>query len=132
MVSNALSLMIYLSDLLLLVVLLWMTIGTGLLFCFPPVSITAKRIRMAVLVGMFGAVGALSMHSAIPMTKGDAYLQIWIEIWRPIGRPVILPYYPYAYLFYRLFPIFGFGSMFAATIGPIIYLLQTRRDSSRG
>jgi hypothetical protein len=119
--------MIYIPDLLVLFVLVWMTIGTGLLFYFCPLSIAARRIRVVVLTAVFGSVVALSLHSAIPMTRGEAYLQIGL----PVGHDVRLPYYPYAYLYYKFFPIFGFGSLITATIGPIVYLLRTRQDSGR-
>jgi hypothetical protein len=91
-------------DLFVLVALVWMTIGTGLLFYFRPRSLAAKRVRMVVLGAVFGSVVAMSLHSEIPMTSGEAYLAIGL----PIGDDVKL-YYPYSYLFYKLFPIFAFG-----------------------
>jgi len=119
--------MIYIPDLLLLFVLVWLTIGTGLLFYFRPFSLVARRVRMVVLAAVFGSVIALSLHSAILMTRGEAYLYIGL----PVGHDVRLPYYPYAYLYFKLFPILKFGALITATMGPIIYLIQTRRDSAR-
>src|SRR5258707_790406 len=104
-------------DILVLFVLVWMTIGTGLLFYSRPRSIAAKRIRIVVLGAVFGSVVMLSLHSGIPMTSGEAYLSIGL----PVGHDVRL-YYPYSYLFYTLFPIVKFGALITATIGPIVYL----------
>jgi hypothetical protein len=119
--------MTFMPDLLLLFVLVWMTIGTGLLFYFRPLSLAAKRIRMVVAAAVFGSAMTLSLHSGIADTSRGAFLEIGF----PIGHDITLPYYPYAYFFYKLFPIFGFGALITATIGPIIYLLKTRRDSAR-
>jgi hypothetical protein len=69
----------------------------------------------------------LSLHSGIADTSRGAFLKIGF----PVGHDVTLPYYPYAYLFYKLLQIFGLGALITATIGPIIYLLKTRRDSAR-
>jgi hypothetical protein len=113
-------------DLFALVAFVWMTIGTGLLFYFRPRSLAAKRVRMVVLGAVFGSVATMSLHLGIPMTSGEAYLAIGL----PIGHDVKL-YYPYSYLFYKLFPIFGLGALITAAIGPIIYLLKTRRDAAR-
>jgi uncharacterized membrane protein len=113
-------------DLVVLFVLAWMTIGTGALFYFRPLSIAAKRMRVVVFVAVCGSAVTLSLHSGIPNTSGRAVFAIGL----PIGHDLILPYL-YGYLFYKLFPIFGFGLLITATIGPIIYLLKTRRDSAR-
>ena len=67
-------------DILVLFVLVWMTIGTGLLFYSRPRSIAAKRIRIVVLGAVFGSVVMLSLHSGIPMTSGEAYLSIGLPV----------------------------------------------------
>ena len=113
------------ADLYVLFVLVWMTIGTGLLFYFRPLSLAAKRMRMVILAGVFGTVVTLSLHSGIPSTSGEAYLAIGL----PIGHDVRL-YYPCC-LFYKMSPIFGLGSLITAAIGPVIYVVKTRRDSAR-
>lgn len=114
------------QDLVVLVVVAWMIIGTGLVLYFRPLSVTARGMRMVVLAAMFGSAVAMSLHSEIPMTSGKAYLSVGL----PWGHAVKL-YGPYGYFFYRLFPILKLGSLIIAAIGPVIYLLKTHQDSTR-
>ena len=113
-------------DLLVPIVLAWIVIGTGLLFYFPPPSIAARRIRVVVLAAMLGLAVAMFLHIDIPNTSGRAYVAVGL----PFGGDAKL-YYPYGYFCYRLFPVFLFALLSIATVGPLIYLLKTRRDSAR-
>ncbi len=114
------------QDLFMLFVLAWMTVGTGLLSYFPPLSVAARRIRMAVLASMFGSGGAMSLHMSVPNTTGRAYLAVGL----PFGPNVKL-YHPYADFFYNLFPILKLGSLIILIVAPLIYLLKTHRESAR-
>jgi hypothetical protein len=111
-------------DLVVFIVLVWMTISMGLLFYFHPLSIAAKRIRIVVLAAMCGSVVTLSLHSAIADTKRGVFLEIGL----PFGHDVMLSY-PYSYLFDKVFPVFALSSLIMAAVGPVIYLLKTWRDS---
>src|SRR6516164_301657 len=106
--------MIYIPDLGVLFILVWMTLGIGLLSYFRPRSIAANRIRTIVLVGMFGAIVTLSSHMAIPLTKGDAYLEIWL----PLGIGMRFRYYPYGQFLYKVLLIFGYEALITAIVGP--------------
>jgi hypothetical protein len=114
------------QDLIVLIVGAWIIIATGLVFYFRPLSVAARVLRMVVLAGMFGSAVAMCLHSGIPMTSGKAYVAVGL----PFGHDVKL-YGRYGYFFARLFPIFALGSLTMSGIGPIIYLLTIRRDSSR-
>ena len=114
------------QDLLVLFVLAWMTVGTGLLFYFRPSSSATRGLRRVVIAAMLGSAGALLLHSEIPMTSGRAYLAVGL----PWGHDVKL-YGRYGAFFYKLFPILKLGSLIIIALGPIIYLLKTHRDSAR-
>ena len=108
-----------------LVTLIWLTVGVGLLFYFPPLSTGARRMRIAVLAGVVLSLAFLVLHVGVPMTAGVAY----VEIGLPIGRGLRLPY-RFGYFFFWLWPILGIVSLAVAAVGPAIYLVKTRKESS--
>ena len=113
-------------DLLILFVLAWIIVSTGLLFYFQALSVAARRLRIVVLAAVFGSVVAISLHSEIPMTSGKAYMAVGL----PWGHDLKL-YGQYGDFFYKLFPILKLGSLIIIAIGPIIYLVKVHQDSAR-
>jgi hypothetical protein len=107
------------SDFAVLLVLIWLTLGTGLLFYFPPLSLTAKRIRVFVCVAVFVFVLNLSLHTAIVDTKTGALFEVGLH-W---GPSMFIPW-PYGYFVYQLLRISGLTSLVAAVFGPIAYLFS--------
>ena len=113
-----------LSDRATFLILIWLIIGTGALFYFPPKSFATQRMREAIFAAVFASVLLLTIHTSVPMTAKKAV----VEIGFPFGRGLLLPY-RYGYCVLKFLPVFGSASLFIAILGPIAYVLIIRRDS---
>ena len=106
--------------------ILWLILGTGLLFYFTPLSVGARKIRIVALAAMFLCIVFLSTNISVPMTAGRAYVSIALPIWSRLRIP-----YRYGYFVVKFWPVFGLVSLTTAAVGPVAYVFKTRRDSRR-
>ena len=114
------------TDVFVLLILIWLIVGTGVLFYFPPASLAAKKMRQIICAAIGVSVLFLAIHTDVPMTAKEAV----IEVGLPFGRPLLLPYrYGYSLFLFRFLPLCGLVGLFTATFGPIAYVFKTRRDS---
>ena len=82
-------------------------------------------MRIAILAGIVLSLAFLVLHVDVPMTTGEAY----VEIGLPIGRGLRLPY-RLGYFVLRLWLLLGVVSLVVAAVGPVVYLVKTREESS--
>ncbi|HET9305949.1 MAG TPA: hypothetical protein VFO46_07990 [Candidatus Sulfotelmatobacter sp.] len=111
------------TDLIGFAVILWLIVGTGLVFYFTPVSVGARKMRIIALAAILLCIVFLSTQVSVPMSAGRAF--VWIGA--PTGGGLRLPY-RYGYFILKLWPIFGLVSMTMAAVGPIAYVVKTRAD----
>ncbi len=105
-------------------IILWLIVGTGIVFYFTPLSVGAKRMRIVTLASFFLCIVFLSTNMSVPMTAGDAYVRIGF----PISGGLRLPY-RYGYFILKFWPIFGLVLPTTAAVGPVAYVVKTRTDS---
>ena len=110
-------------DLIELAVILWLIVGTGLVFYFTPLSVGARKMRVIALAAILLCIVFLSTQVSVPMSAGRAF--VWIGV--PIGGGLRLPY-RYGYFILKFWPIFGLVSLTMAAVGPIAYVVKTRTD----
>ena len=80
---------------------------------------------MAVLVSIFLTLAFLFLRADVPMTSGEAY----VEVLSPFGRGLRLPY-RYGYFLLKIWPVLMIAFLVIAAAGPVLYVIMNRRESS--
>jgi len=107
-----------------LLVVSWGIVGIGLLFYFSPLSIGARRMRAYIVTGICLSLAFLTISASVPMTAGEAY----VEIGLPISHGLRVPY-RFGWFVLKLWPVFRFVALVVLAVGPVAYIVKNRRES---